>query len=148
MGKGLQLSALEAGWEGISTPFLKTPEGYCNYNCNMCGNVCPTHAIQSLPLDSKQKIKMGTAHFNKVRCIPWTHGEICQTCYEHCPIPNKAIYFEKKEIISNDGKIKNILLPYVDESVCIGCGVCTSVCPVDGEKGIFVNNLNEKRYLS
>lgn len=146
-GKGLQLAGLEDGWEGLLTPVLKTPAGYCEYNCNMCGQVCPTGAIQPLDLLTKQTMKMGTAHFDKTRCIPWYYGEDCLVCEEHCPISEKAIRFVETDVTTIDGKSNRVLLPYVDESACIGCGICTSVCPIEGHKGIFVTNANEQRYF-
>jgi ferredoxin len=33
----------------------------------------------------------------------------------------------------------NLLLPKVDESLCIGCGACESVCPVRPERAIRVS---------
>jgi ferredoxin len=146
-GAGLQLSFLESGWEGIGTPQLKTPSGYCEYNCNLCGQVCPTGAIRPLPMDQKQKMKMGTAHFDKGRCIPYYYGETCMVCEEHCPVPDKAIRFTEQTVMTLEGKTTKTLLPYVNENACIGCGICTSCCPLIGEKGIYLTNDQETRTL-
>jgi polyferredoxin len=146
-GAGLQLSFLGSGWEGIGTPHLKTPMGYCEYNCNLCGQVCPTGAIHSLAMDQKQKMKMGTAHFDKSRCIPYYYGETCMVCEEHCPVPDKAIRFTKQKVVSLEGKSINTLLPYVNETTCIGCGICASCCPLVGEKGIYLTNDQETRWI-
>jgi len=146
-GVGLQYATLESGWEGIWTPILLPKVGYCEYNCNMCGQVCSTGAIKSIPLEEKQKIKMGTAHFDKTRCIPWYYGENCMVCEEHCPLPDKAIKFREEETITIDGKETTVLLPFVDESLCIGCGICVTRCPVEGERGIFLTNADEERWI-
>jgi formate hydrogenlyase subunit 6/NADH:ubiquinone oxidoreductase subunit I len=138
---------LESGWEGIGTPQLKTPSGYCEYNCNLCGQVCPTGAIRPLPMDQKQKMKMGTAHFDKGRCIPYYYGETCMVCEEHCPVPDKAIRFTEQTVMTLEGKTTKTLLPYVNENACIGCGICTSCCPLIGEKGIYLTNDQETRTL-
>jgi len=45
---GLQPTLLEAGVEGIWTPVLVSKIGYCEYNCTLCGQVCPTSAIRPL----------------------------------------------------------------------------------------------------
>jgi len=37
--------------EGMWTPGLNTHTGYCEYNCTLCGQVCPTGAIPKLPLN-------------------------------------------------------------------------------------------------
>ena len=145
-GKGLHYSALESRWEGLATPILLTPAGYCEYNCNLCGQVCPTGAIHPLTLEEKHETKMGTAHFDKTRCIPWYYGEDCMVCEEHCPVPDKAIKFREENLLTIDGMENNVLLPYVLESDCIGCGICTSVCPLDGEKGIYLTNTDEMRW--
>jgi ferredoxin len=144
-GKGLQHSGLEGGWEGLGTPVLRTPEGYCEYNCNLCGKVCPTQAIRSLSMDDKKSMKMGTAHFDKTRCIPWYYGENCMVCEEHCPIPEKAIRFRKETVTTLDGRKAEVLLPFVDENSCVGCGICTKCCPLEAEKGIFLTNAGETR---
>jgi polyferredoxin len=39
---GLQPTLTEAGLEGLWTPMLVPRIGYCDYMCNLCGNVCPT----------------------------------------------------------------------------------------------------------
>lgn len=144
-GKGLQHAGLESGWEGLGTPLLHTPEGYCEYNCNLCGKVCPTGAIPSLFMNDKHRMKMGTAHFDHVRCIPWHYGENCMVCEEHCPVPDKAIRFRKDTVTASDGRKADVLLPYVDETACIGCGICVKCCPLEADKGIFLTNAGEIR---
>jgi len=144
-GGGLQYTNLGNGLEKLWTPVLVPEAGYCEYNCNLCGQVCPTGAIQPLNLMQKQKQKIGTAHFNKTRCIPWYYGENCMVCEEHCPLPEKAIKFRESKIITIDGKNATVLLPYVDEQLCIGCGICVTRCPVEGDKGIFITADGEER---
>ena len=146
-GAGLQHSVLEGGLESIWTPILKPMIGYCEYNCNLCGQVCPTGAIHPLPLEERQEMKMGTAHFDKTRCIPWYYGENCMVCEEHCPLPEKAIRFREAETLTIDGQETTVLLPYVDESLCVGCGICVNRCPVEGERGIFLTNADEMRWV-
>ncbi len=38
-------SLFEGGLYGIYTPVLVPRKGYCEYNCTLCGQVCPTKAI-------------------------------------------------------------------------------------------------------
>jgi polyferredoxin len=144
-GRGLQHAGMEAGWEGLASPVLLPPTGYCEYNCNLCGQVCPTGAIRNLDLPEKQAIKMGTAHFDKTHCIPWYYGENCMVCEEHCPVPEKAIKFREEKVKTIDGTDNTVLLPYVVEDTCVGCGICAVRCPVEGTKGIFVTNAGEQR---
>ena len=145
-GKALQPAFLESGWEGIWTPIVNARHGYCEYNCNLCGQVCPSGAIHPLELEAKQTLKMGLAHFDRNRCIPWYKNEDCLVCEEHCPLPDKAIKFDVREVKAQDGTMRVVKFPYVDESLCIGCGICVTKCPVEGPGGIFLTNAQEQRW--
>ena len=57
----LQPCLLRAGLEGLWTPRMELRFAACEQNCNVCGKVCPTQAIRSLPLDEKNHAKVGTA---------------------------------------------------------------------------------------
>lgn len=145
-GKCLQFSVLESGLEGFMTPLAEYRRGYCEYNCNLCGQICPTKAIQPLNVSAKQKAKMGQAIFLKDRCIPYRLNENCIVCEEHCPIPDKAIKINTRE--NEDpvtGRKRMVSYPYVDETLCIGCGICENKCPLNGEAGIIVIREGEER---
>ncbi|MDM7926276.1 MAG: 4Fe-4S binding protein [bacterium] len=144
-GQGLQLAGLQSGWDGLGSPVLSPPRGYCEHECNLCGQVCPTGAIPRLSVEEKQSVKMGTAHFDKTRCIPWYYGENCMVCEEHCPIPEKAIRFREVTVMTIDGRENKVLQPYVVEDACVGCGICAVRCPVEGLKGIYLTNAGERR---
>ncbi|MHC4422083.1 MAG: 4Fe-4S binding protein [Planctomycetota bacterium] len=140
---GLQPVLLEAGPEGLFTPrlvprFGSENDGYCEYGCTLCGQVCPTAAIEPLPLADKQQFKIGEAVFDEERCLPHAEDEDCIVCEEHCPVPDKAIKFEEKMMPTEWGGEYPRLLPFVDLDLCIGCGICESVCPVDGEAAVKV----------
>jgi MauM/NapG family ferredoxin protein len=139
---------LEAGLEGIWTPRLVPKLGYCSYDCNRCGLVCPTEAIRPLSLAEKRQVKMGLATFDTSRCIPYAYGRDCMVCEEHCPIPEKAIYFREVEVLTRDGEIRRIKQPRVDPAKCIGCGVCEHVCVYRDLPAIRVTSANESRHLS
>jgi polyferredoxin len=122
--------------EGIGrawTPVMDTRRGYCEYRCNLCGRVCPTDAIGELPLARKQNFKIGIGVFNKKICIPYTKGENCIVCEEHCPVPEKAIRV-KEGIV----KGKKVMLPYIVPDLCIGCAICELKCPTAPDKGVVV----------
>ncbi|MCI0512649.1 4Fe-4S binding protein, partial [candidate division KSB1 bacterium] len=146
-GGCLQPAGLESGLEGIWTPISVPRTGYCEYNCNLCGQVCPTGAIRKLSIAEKQQMKMGTASFDKNRCIPWYRFENCLVCEEHCPVSDKAIKFEEKEIIRPTGEKVTVKFPYVREEKCVGCGICVTKCPLAGKAGIFVSNQGEIRSI-
>jgi MauM/NapG family ferredoxin protein len=134
----IQPSFFEIGIESFYSPIMVPRLGYCDYECNLCEQVCPTGAIENLTLKEKQEYVIGTAVFNKNRCLPWSKFVNCLVCEEHCPVPGKAIRFNEKEIIDFKGNKKLIKFPYVVENLCIGCGTCEYKCPVSGDAGITV----------
>ncbi|MDD2903558.1 MAG: 4Fe-4S binding protein [Syntrophales bacterium] len=135
---GLQPVLWEAGLEGFYTSRLIPRLGYCAYSCNLCGQVCPTGAIPHLPLAEKQAQVLGTAFINHSRCIPYTEGDDCLVCEEHCPVSPKAITFSEQEVLNRRGEKVKVKLPLVLPDRCIGCGHCEHVCPVGGEAAIRV----------
>jgi ferredoxin len=130
---GLQPVIFEAGFSGVWTPHLVPEIGYCEYNCNLCGTVCPTAAIPRLSLAEKKEKKLGTAHIDKDLCIAWAENKECIVCEEHCPVPQKAIKVNYE--VFNGKKIPK---PYVDISLCVGCGICQNKCPTRPIRSITV----------
>ncbi|MDZ7372780.1 MAG: 4Fe-4S binding protein [candidate division KSB1 bacterium] len=147
-GACLQPALLERGVAGFWTPVADMRHGYCEYNCNLCGQVCPTGAITRLSVEDKQKVVMGTAYFDRSRCIPWYRNEDCLVCEEHCPIPEKAIRLEQRPVQLPSGETRLVKFPYVVEDLCIGCGICVTKCPVEGQPGIFVTTAREERFTA
>jgi polyferredoxin len=143
---GLQPTLIEAGIEGLWSPKLVPKVGYCEYECNLCGQVCPTEAIQPLPLEEKKEVKIGLAVIDTTRCIPYAFDRNCIVCEEHCPIPDKAIYFVTQEVTTRDGKTMVLKQPRVDPDLCIGCGICETKCPFKDRAAIRVTSANESRH--
>ena len=129
----LQPVFFKSGPDGIWTPELVPEIGWCEYNCNLCGQVCPTGAIKKLPLEKKQYEKMGLAEVSRTTCFAWGQKTDCMVCEEHCPIPSKAIKAEI-EMIGTHALKK----PVVDPNLCIGCGICQNKCPQRPERAIKV----------
>ncbi len=142
---GLQPTLLEAGLEGIWTPVLVPRIGYCEYNCTLCGQVCPTGAIQKLPAEQKRKVRIGLATIDKSRCLPYAHATPCIVCQEVCPTPVKAIWFERAAALARSGAAVEVKQPRVDLDLCIGCGICEAKCPVLDQPAITVSSLGESR---
>ena len=131
-------AAYQAGIEGIYTPVVLPRLGYCEYNCTLCGQVCPTGAIPLLPVSAKQREVIGKAVFDKNHCLPFARKIDCIVCEEHCPIPEKAIRAREVTLQSLDGNLRTVREPYVVEEICNGCGICEHVCPVETKAGIEV----------
>jgi formate hydrogenlyase subunit 6/NADH:ubiquinone oxidoreductase subunit I len=122
--------------------------GYCEYECNLCGQVCPTQAIESLALADKQKVKMGLAYFDTQRCLPYAYQRECMICEEHCPLPTKAIHFVPTEVVRRDGTKVTVKQPRVDPDLCIGCGICEAKCVFRDRAAVRVSSANESRHSS
>jgi len=102
----IQPAGIEGGLEGLWTPVLNNRIGSsgCQLNCVACGQVCPTAAIRPITLAEKHglddfaqagPIKMGTAFFDRNKCLPWAMDKPCIVCQENCPVSPKAIYTEE-----------------------------------------------------
>ncbi len=142
---------LEAGWEGIFTPYLIPVIGYCEYNCVLCGQACPTGAIEALTREKRhgengeRQISIGTAFVDRNRCLPWAFDTECLVCEEWCPTSQKAIRLREDTIVTPAGKTITLKRPQVDPNQCIGCGACEYACPIEGKKGIRVSSVGESR---
>jgi len=149
---GLQPALHEAGLEGLWTPILVPRIGNCEQECVLCGQVCPTGAIRELTIDEKigepperEPVRIGSAYFDKGRCLPWAYGRPCIVCEEVCPTSPKAIYFKEEEVEQRDGSVRVLQRPYVDLELCTGCGTCELRCPVFDRAGVRVSSVGESR---
>jgi len=136
----------QAGLEGVWTPILVPCLGYCEFECNLCGQVCPTEAIRPLPLPEKKLVVIGLAAIDTTRCLPYAYGRSCIVCEEHCPIPDKAIYFEEAATRLRDGSVAVLKRPRVDAELCTGCGACEKACPFAELPAIRVTSGGETRH--
>ena len=146
----LQPALAEAGAEGLWTPILDMRHGYCELNCTLCGQVCPSGALRRLTIAEKtgvpegQPVKLGTAFVDRNRCIPWSLGRNCLVCQEVCPVSPKAITDTRAEV-ARDGRVVEVRRPQVDPAKCIGCGLCQHECPVTDLPAIRVTSVGESR---
>jgi len=141
----VQPAVLQSGLEGLWTPLLVPASGYCEYECNRCTQVCPTQALADLSLDEKKQFKIGTAVIDRSSCYTYADGYNCAVCEEHCPVPDKAIRFREVEVYNFRGKLKKVKQIFVVPDLCIGCGICESVCPRTDAPAIRVGAEEEQR---
>ncbi len=144
---GLQPTLMEAGLEGIWSPVLVPRLGYCEYRCTLCGQVCPTGAIQTLSIEKKIDVKIGLAMIDKGRCLPYAHATPCIVCEEVCPTSKKAVWLQKAAVKNRRGDEIIVQQPRVDLKLCIGCGICEAKCPVKNRPAIYVTSTGESRSL-
>lgn len=148
----IQPALLEAGFEGLWTPILLNKIGYCEFNCVLCSQVCPTGAIVPLTVEKKigkkpyeSPVKLGTAFYDRGRCLPWAMNIECIVCEEVCPTSPKAIWFETVEIQPREGKKRLLKRPLLDPKLCVGCGICENKCPVHDHPAVRVTSVGETR---
>jgi MauM/NapG family ferredoxin protein len=137
IGNALHPAMFESGLSGLFSPILLTRAGYCEYNCTLCGQVCPTGAIERLEQDVKQRWVIGKAEFDTSRCLPY-QGIPCLVCEEHCPVPGKAIRTREVDMQVSPGKTIRIKQPFIRLGRCIGCGICENKCPLPGPAAVRV----------
>ncbi len=151
----LQPSTLQqGGFEGLWTPVMDFSIGFCQLNCTLCSEVCPTGAIQKISTPKKLgtgahredgPIVVGTAFFDRGRCLPWAMETPCVVCEEVCPVSPKAIGTYEETITRWDGKSVVLQRPYLRPELCIGCGICEHECPVLDDAAVYVTAIGESR---
>ncbi|MGV8138013.1 MAG: 4Fe-4S binding protein [Mangrovibacterium sp.] len=127
----LRPSLLQYGLEGFLQPFMDPAAGYCNFDCTVCGKVCPTGAILPLTVEEKQVTQVGEVRFIKENCVVYTDETLCGACSEHCP--TKAV-----EMVPYKDDLN---IPEVNPEICVGCGACEHACPVRPHRAIYVDGL-------
>jgi formate hydrogenlyase subunit 6/NADH:ubiquinone oxidoreductase subunit I len=137
----LQPCLLESGPNGLWTPRAVGRIGGCEKSCHTCGVICPTGAIRSLPLEEKSYAVMGTAAIDRSRCIAWEQDKHCLVCDEACP-------YNAINAVRDPVAIGRALRPEVNETICVGCGICESRCPIAGQAAIQVFPIREERKRS
>ncbi len=124
----LQPSSLQYGLGGILQPIMDFNASYCNFECTVCTEVCPSGALKRLTVDEKKVSQAGRVVFVKENCVVFTEDTDCGACTEHCP--TKAVVMIP---------YKNSRIPDVKQEFCIGCGACEHACPTRPYKAIYVD---------
>ncbi|MEA1885590.1 MAG: 4Fe-4S binding protein [Bacteroidota bacterium] len=122
-------SVNEYGFAGIMQPRMDYHKGFCNFECIRCTEVCPSGALLPLALEAKKLTQIGKVHFIKENCIVETERTDCGACSEHCP--TKAVQMVPY--------IGNLVIPEINDEICVGCGACEYACPTTPYKAIYVD---------
>jgi ferredoxin len=125
----LKPSVLDYGLSGFLQPVMDYHASFCNFDCRLCGQVCPTGAILPLLAEEKKVLQLGKSVFVKENCIVYTRKTACGACSEHCP--SKAV-----QMVPFEGRLK---IPKVTQDICVGCGACEYACPTKPYKAIYVD---------
>ncbi|GBU26138.1 hypothetical protein R83H12_02830 [Fibrobacteria bacterium R8-3-H12] len=79
-------------------------------------------------MEQKHRLQVGKVVFVPELCVVNTKGTSCGACSEHCP--TQAV----KMIPYKNG----LTIPFIDASICVGCGGCEFICPVRPSRAIYV----------
>ena len=138
--KVCQMNALqpafgEGGLEALGTPIIVPRMGPCIQPCDLCGAVCPTRALEPFTVEEKSHLYLGTASIDRSTCIAWAADRQCLVCDEACSY----------DAISQK-EVEGIPRPVVHEDICVGCGICEWVCPVEPLGAIRVYSSGDRRH--
>ncbi|MEZ6063294.1 MAG: 4Fe-4S binding protein [Planctomycetaceae bacterium] len=141
----LQPEGFQQGLEGLWSPMVVADWAGCESSCNACGQVCPTGAIRSLPLEEKKAARMGLAIVNETTCLPFAGREACDLCVQECNAAGyDAIEFTQVGVQTdrNGAPVEGTgyQAPVVLADRCVGCGLCQTRC--------HAINVRERKLLS
>jgi formate hydrogenlyase subunit 6/NADH:ubiquinone oxidoreductase subunit I len=83
---------------------------------------------------------IGTAAYDRGRCLPWGMDTQCVVCEEVCPVSPKAIWSREETVVRRDGTVTTLRRPHVDPTLCVGCGICEHECPIRGPAAVRVGS--------
>ena len=126
-------SFLAYGLAGLMQPQMWFEAAHCNYDCTVCSEICPSGAILPLTREQKQRTQTGVARFIKKNCVVFTDNTNCGACSEHCP--TKAVHMVPYPNPSG----RKLVIPEVNEAICVGCGGCEHACPTRPFRAIYVD---------
>ena len=131
--KVLKPATFEYGLRGFMQPrVVFSLEHFCNFDCVVCGEVCPAGAILPLKMEEKHLTQMGRVVFVKENCVVYARNENCGACSEHCP--TQAV----KMVPYGDPEV-GLTIPETNVDLCVGCGACESICPALPYLAIYVD---------
>ncbi|MDR0661665.1 MAG: 4Fe-4S binding protein [Prevotellaceae bacterium] len=124
----LKPSFLQYGLDGLMMPRMDYFASFCNFECTICTEVCPTGALQPLTVEQKKVLQIGKVVFVKENCVVYTQDMDCGACSEHCP--TKAV-----DMVPYKG---TLTIPKINTDICIGCGGCEFICPARPMRAIYI----------
>jgi len=125
----LQPSFLEYGITGLMQPHMDYETNYCNEECVICSEVCPSGAILSLSAEAKKTVQIWQVCLILENCVVYTDHTACGSCSEHCPT----------QAVRMVPFMGNLTIPEIRPEICVGCGACEHACPTRPFRAIYVD---------
>ncbi|MBO6117401.1 MAG: 4Fe-4S binding protein [Bacteroidales bacterium] len=138
----------------LMQPVMSFEKGACRVECTTCSSVCPAGAIQKITKEEKTAIQIGVAKWVKQNCVVVNNDHNCGNCARHCPsgaiimVPyfkpnadNANMEVQNSTAALDKQDDKQLMIPTVNESRCIGCGMCEYVCPSRPFSAIYVEGM-------
>lgn len=109
-------------------PTVFFEKGFCNFDCTVCGDVCPNGAI--LPLDESAKTPNtdGQSCFHQRELHRLSGRYQLRGLFEHCPT----------QALSMIPFMDGLTIPHIDTEICVGCGGCEYVCPARPFRAVYI----------
>lgn len=133
-----------ASLTSLMQPVMSYERGYCRPECTRCSEVCPAGAIRPVTRADKSAIHIGHAVWIRKNCVPVADGKPCGNCASHCPagaitmVPLDGAGGAEEEQGQGRGEPRRLMIPVVNEELCIGCGACENLCPARPFSAIYV----------
>ena len=132
----LKPAFLENGISGLMQPYMYfSVHEFCQFECNLCTQICPNGALQKMSLEEKKLTQVGVVQFHKEECVVYSKEEYCGACAEHCP--TQAVHMVEYK--------NGLTIPSITPEICIGCGACESICPVRPDAIFIAGNEVQKK---
>lgn len=136
--KVIQPALLDYGLSGMMQPMLEFNRKFCNYNCTICTEVCPTGALMPITREEKRQLQIGVVQLYLQNCIVYTDKTSCGACSEHCPTQAVSMVHYKD----------SLTIPYIKPEICVGCGGCEYICPSKPWKAIYVEGITSHKTIT
>ncbi len=120
------------GAKVVNTPALDLLNKACHLCADWpCVKACEPKALLIDDVEEDDEITLpllAKAMINTADCLPYS-GPECGACYGSCPLPDTLIWEMEK--------------PRINQSTCVGCGLCREACIVE-PKAVLITSLQAK----
>jgi len=146
-GKVLVPCTSEYNMAGILQPVMDFTKGFCDPECTLCSEVCPSGSITKISQSEKEDIQIGEAVLVKSICLNSSDEDHdCSACKDACPMSAiKMMEDYNAPMVGEPGKMHYRRYPQIETILCIGCGKCEFTCPTRPARAIHVEGFEHHK---